>query len=158
MIRKPHAPLQQVVRRLSEQKGAFETQEEQVFRKGLNDGPLPTVFSLTQRQFKEFHSVHFKLSVSNKRDNCFLINGKVALAHNFVEANETKHVIYQTFEDCNPFFTYPTSPSNFHIFSVSQPNHCLEVTLVSAIDSKCVLLSKDGTTVAIPFLHTLQNQ
>jgi len=152
LIRKPQAPLQQIVRRMSEQRFGSSQKESGNLQKEHFEGPLPTTLSMLQKQYKEHNTQNFKITVFNK-DNCAIINGSVAIVRNFVESKGCQFVIFQTFANCEPFFTYPASSSDFEIFSVSCPRKKLEIASLAAISNKCVQLSRNGKNVAIPLLH-----
>lgn len=151
MIRTPNAKLQQVVKRLSERCMATSNMEIDILQKEHENGPLLRPLNVC-KQFKEYHQKGYKITLSCK-DNCILVNGAIALAHNFVTTNEGQFVIYQRFTHLQSFYTYPVESNQLGVHSASRLDKKLLISPLSEITNKCVLLSGGGQSVAVPLLH-----
>lgn len=92
MVKKAHLPLQQVIRRLGEEKSFSEkvcacpsiSQKKLKFEH--NSGPLPFV-SYRSRQFHEVTSSKFCIKCQAP-DNCVYVDGNVVLVENIVQEEE----------------------------------------------------------------------
>ncbi|KAJ8029022.1 hypothetical protein HOLleu_28305 [Holothuria leucospilota] len=157
MVRKPSSPLQQVIRRLSE-----ETEEirdkcppGQVMLKRLHSsGPLP-INIVASSQYKELHMQKCiaKTSVGN---NCVQIGSEIAIVHNFFTIGCTDYVLFERFLSKENFFDYPVESSKLNIFKVSRLSGTMQHTLVRHLVTKYFLLPwKNNYHMAVPILHCL---
>lgn len=151
LIRKPHAPLQQIIRRLSERCLAVQCTALEVLQKEHCMGPVPSQFTIC-RQFREYHTHDCTVTLSHK-DNCVLIGRDVALVRNFLLLEHDMFVVFQKFAHLTAFYTYPVDSVEFDVFRVADLDKHLHVAAVSAIRNKCVILSLAGNTFVIPFAH-----
>ena len=104
LLRKPDAPLQQVVQRLSERSFTAAVVKDKIVQKSHHDGPVPAGLSRCH-QFREFHQPTFTVSL-NAKDSCVLINGKPAVVRNFSQNEKDCVVVYQEFSDMISFYSY----------------------------------------------------
>lgn len=157
MIRKPHKPLQQVVRRLSERGLSACSKQVDILQKEHHAGPVPchSQFSLC-KQYKEYHQPEFKVTLLGA-NNCVLIGNEVARVRNFITMadaeTEQNVVVYQKFKTVAPYYTYPITSSDLEIYTVSNLSKELLFASLSEVRNKCILLSLAGQSVAIPFVH-----
>ena len=87
LLRKPDAPLQQVVKRLSERTLKAVFTKDKILQKSHHDGPVPSVLCEC-RQFREFHQPAFTVSL-NAKDSCVLVSRKPAVVRNFLQGTMT---------------------------------------------------------------------
>ena len=90
LIRKPHAHLQQVVRRLSERRVVMHSVPADVLLHSL--GPVPLEFG-SCIQYKEYHHRDYRVTLSHK-DNCVLIGKCVGIVRNFLAVGSDKFVVF----------------------------------------------------------------
>ena len=105
LVRKPHLPLQQVVRRLSERQIidrrkqlSYKVKDFPYFKKEHSDGPVPRELKIST-QFKELFAKHFCIKITDG-DNCFSLNDdKIIVVMNIVKAIDDVCIIYRVFEN-----------------------------------------------------------
>jgi hypothetical protein len=94
-VRKPAQPLQQLVRRLSEQCDTkIQETEHDVLKKLHNGGPVPLEF-FGANQYRELHSVKFFLS-TEFGDNCVLINDRVSCIQNILAIGSQTIIVFRS--------------------------------------------------------------
>jgi hypothetical protein len=151
LIRKPHAPLQQIVRRLSERNLSVSTTAIQILQREHTAGPVPKQF-MSCKQYKEYHMQSYKITNSYK-DSCVLLGSNVVLVRNFISVNSEQYVVFQRFKSMMPYFTYPMDSSIFNIYNVANLQTNLEFASLADIRKKCVVLHRNEKTYVIPFVH-----
>ena len=151
LIRKPHAPLQQVVRRLSERRLVVKPTPVDVLQKEHCMGPVLSQFTIC-RQYREYHQHEYTITLSCK-DNCALIGSSVALVRNFLSVNSDMIVVYQKFSHMSSLYTYPVDSTEFEVYTVADLDEQLHFAPLTEIRRKCVILSHAGKMCAIPFIH-----
>lgn len=155
MIRKPHLPLQQVIRRVSEGLENHKTAkmtEEVILKQQHNSGPILEEFQFSL-QYKEVNLHLIKLKVT-KGDNCILINGDISVIHNILADHTNKYLVISSFQNKQNFFVYPVQSSQLGIYKVSNLSADLKVVSLPKNPKKYVLLPHaEETYVAIPLLH-----
>jgi len=151
LVRKPHAPLQQVVRRLSERSLMVKPMPVDLLQKEHLLGPVPSNFSYCQ-QYREYHQREYKITLTHK-DSCILIDDSVALVQNFLSADSDTFVVFQKFMHLTSYYTYPVDSAQFEVFMVAELDKELHVAPLKDIRRKCVILSRSGKTFVIPFIH-----
>jgi hypothetical protein len=155
MLRKPGLPLQQIVKRLSEKRAHSLSVPCCALQKEHSDGPVPS-YIRGCKQFTEYHQSSFKIIISSSmKDSCMIIDGKPAVAKNFLENGADHIVVYRHFNDIQSLYTYPCNSDIFRIFSVSVQFGDECVAPVSAINQKCVLLKlpNGSRSAVIPLVH-----
>lgn len=155
MLRKPAAPLQQVVKRMSEKCVHSVSVPCIPFQKEHSNGPVPSHVCCC-KQFAEYHQLNFKICLSlNMEDCCVLVDGKPGVVKNFLQSGSDCIVVYQTFKDVTALFTYPCKSDMFGIFRVSATLSDLCVAPVSLISQKCFLLKlpQGSCSAVIPLVH-----
>ena len=150
LIRKPHAPLQQAVRRLSERCVTVKPIPVNLLQKEHSLGPVPSQFTFCQ-QYREYHQHDCKITLSSK-DNCVLIGSSVALVRNFLQVNSDRFVVFQNFMHMESCYDYPVDSTKLEVYKVADLDE-LNVAPLNSIRRKCVVLSWAGQTFAIPFVH-----
>jgi hypothetical protein len=150
MVRKPEFPLQQIIRRLSEQVFVEKDAISYPLLKAAHmEGSL--VDSLIDGdQFKSVLTQKYKVKINGK-DNCFQVDGKISLITNIVKKNEDVFLVLKTFRQKKNFFTYPLESMLLGIAEVSQLDVGYRTAKLHEIEAKCVLLPFKGNYVAIPF-------
>ena len=151
LLRKPDAPLQQVVKRLSERTFKAVFTNDKILQKSHHDGPVPSVLSEC-RQFREFHQPALTVSL-NAKDSCVLVGGKPAVVRNFLQRNNDCFVAYQEFSDVLSFYSYPFQSERLNIFCVSGSLREVAVAPISQITRKYCYLTNGLQGVVIPLLH-----
>lgn len=159
MVRKPNFPLQQVVRRLSENSDLNFSKDTVPptgkVRLEHRNGPLPQNALNGLLQFAEISLPDVFLSLKDG-DNCVLVEKRVALVRNIICANpeDEKEIVYEEFLNANNFFEYPLESKDLMIFSLSELSGETKVCKVSDIACKCVLIPFKNVFVSIPLVHT----
>jgi len=151
LLRKPDAPLQQVVKRLSEMSVKTTVPRSSILKKLHDDGPVPKEL-IHLRQFRQYHQHRFTVSLSAK-DSCVLIDGKPAVVRNFLQDKQDHLVVYQSFSELCSFYSYPFQSACLGIYRVSGELQGIEVASVSQITKKCCYLRDGSQHVVIPLLH-----
>jgi hypothetical protein len=152
LIRKPQAPLQQVARRLCEGQLSVKTEAVQILQKEHHEGPVLEQFIMC-KQYKEYRCESYTIK-TKPNDNCVLLHNSVVLVRNFVSVDSASYVIFQKFKSSKPYYSYPLDSTKLDIYSVSHLGTKLEFALLTELGKKCVLLSLNGETVAVPLLHS----
>ena len=153
MLRKPHQPLQQVVKRLSEVSGILvqPTGVQPVLLHNHQEGPLPPQFSLAQ-QYRKVVTKDFCLS-TKQGDNCIAIGQEIALVQNILKFSGAVYVIYRKFNNTESYFSYPCPSSYISCYRVYGLHDCFGVGQLENIKRKCVLFPEKESFIAIPLLH-----
>ena len=167
MVRSPKNPLQQVIRRLSENCSITTHKNRGIngVKKRHSEGPLPVHFGACHQYKAANLPVGYVSSVEG--DNCVMVNQQISLVRNLLVKNNVIYIAFQPFQQCRDFFSYPLKSSHVGIFEVAMLNDDLEVVPAQAISSKYVLLPKVSCRVndrpgdvneiyiAVPLLHTV---
>lgn len=149
MVRKPEFPLQQIIRRLSEQVFIKKDAISYPVLKGAHmDGPLLDSL-INGDQFKSVVTQKYKVKVNGK-DNCCRVDGNICLINNIVK-NEDVFLVLKTFTQKKSFFTYPLDSTLLGIAKLSQLDVGYRIANLYEIQAKCVLLPYKGKYVAFPF-------
>lgn len=154
LLRKPHQPLQQVVKRLSEIQH-IETPhptDVPVLYNIHTDGPVPPQFSFQYRQYKKVSTYLLTLS-SKMGDNCILVADCFALVENIVQTDEDVYIIYRRFRNKQPYYMYPCDSAYIGIYKVSGLHNNVEIGKLSCIKCKCLLCPDGDGAIATPLLH-----
>ena len=151
IVRKPAAPLEQVVRRLSEECETSNKTKQKILQKTHVAGPLPSNV-IGCSQFKELHQHYYILKIS-EGDNCFLIGSDIAVVRNFFTYQQNDYVVFERFHHMEDFFSYPIRSISLGIFTVARLTGQLQSALVADIVKKYILLPHKQGYVAVPFLH-----
>nr|XP_047130481.1 uncharacterized protein LOC124810173 [Hydra vulgaris] len=158
LVRKPHMPLQQIVRRLGEKRAIQQKQKNEsehnstYFKKEHYNGPVVKSLKVCA-QYKELFTKRWCIKITDG-DNCFsLNNGKVIIVQNIVKTAEQSFILYKQFKKLEDFFTYPCCSMKVDIFKVS----CLENELLycspTEIKRKYVCLPIDNDYAVIPMMQ-----
>ena len=85
------------------------------------------------------------------------MEGKIALIRNIIQTpSGAVHLVYETFNQVKPFFSYPVSSEFIGISAVSGLSGQLSATSPSNITKKFVLLPCGQSHIAMPLLHISQ--
>ena len=153
LLRKPSAPLEQVVKRMSEMSVKAPVAQSHTLQKSHGDGPVPaTCTSHHVCQFRECHLPKFILSLDEK-DSCVFIDGDPAVVRNFLQYRDEYFVVYQLFSDIQPFYTYPFQSDRLGIYAVSGNLKELEVAPLIQITRKCCYIPDGLQHIIVPLLH-----
>lgn len=150
LVRKPHFPLQQVIRRLSEQINVEKEPKLFPVLKGVhNQGLLPDfLLTGTQHTCGKTENNVFKL---NQKDSCVRIRGNICLLQNLVHDESEVYIVYKKFTHVEDFFTVPLQSSLLGILKVSQTSDRIYTAKLSDVQAKCVLLPHRNSFVSLPF-------
>ena len=158
MVRRPQNPVAQIVRRCREvhQQAVINASStnSQRLKKQHSSGPMLFDVNFTVAgQYKEYLREGALISCE-QGDNCFIVNGNVSLICNICESpSGAVHVVYDRFRSVRSFFTTPLDSAVLGIYLVSQPKGQLEMTEISNVHTKYVLLPVQDASVAVPLLH-----
>ena len=141
MVRKPTHVLEQIVLRLKEkcslekkQKNFADNQTLSCTNKILKLKNPHSSGQIACNSFSEKHSkIQFKQFFLTKRspDNCFEIEGSIALVVDIMKSGSNVFVEYQIFQRIRPLFSYPINSFDLNICIVSSPAvkfHRIDVT------------------------------
>lgn len=159
-IRTGVKPLQQLIRRYSEDRIFFSKKEE------LNKhiGPLsvqckfkirPTTTDGCEPYYAGWRTDKFVLKI-NKADNCVrMINGDIVIIENIVTSkfNENILIVGRKFEKLENFFNIPCLSKLLNIIAASELSH-LQSWMLNNIKDKMMHLPVDNkASIIIPLLH-----
>ncbi|PIK59062.1 hypothetical protein BSL78_04019 [Apostichopus japonicus] len=116
MVRNANYPLQQVIRRLSENHVAFPTKSKELFEQPHNGGQIPETM-VTSSQYKVLNLQDCTIKIS-MGDNCVKIGEEIVLARNFFVSDGSKFILYEKFCHKENFFTYPLDSTKLGIFKI----------------------------------------
>lgn len=161
LVRKPHNPLAQVIRRVSEMENISEesiAEKQSCIASGQHcDGPVPQEFvgsSVTQFKKLVIDGVTVKSSCGG--DSCFRIHNDIALVENIVLHEGFYHVMYRSYTRRETFFNYPVDSTEVDILVVSGLSTNLKCARLNGNLSKFVripLCEIRDTFVVFPLLH-----
>lgn len=154
LLRKPHQPLQQVVKRLSEKPQVkVPLTDEPVLQHIHTDGPLPQQFNVAL-QYTKVSNSRFTLS-TKQGDNCIRVGNHIAVVENIVQEEDDVYVIYRRFRQQESYYRYPCESSHIGTYRVRELCDDIGVGKLSSIKSKCVLYpeSEGNGLIAIPIAH-----
>ena len=155
LLRKPHKPLQQVVKRLSEMPHVARplATDEPVLQNIHTDGPLPRHFNVAL-QYRKVSSSRFTLS-TKQGDNCIEVGDTIAVVQNIVQEEDEVYVIYRKFRHQESYYTYPCESSCIGTYKVRELCDDIGVGKLGCIKRKCVLYpeSEGNSLIAIPIAH-----
>ena len=154
MIRKPNYPLQQVIRRLHEQRQVIKKsrQFQQSCKKPHVSGPLPPDFPPC-RQFEEIHTEKYIIG-TKQGDNALYIDGNLFIVKNVVAIHQDVRLLCQKFNSTQSFFHYPVDSLRLKIALVKDLSPDLLDFGLADISSKVVLLPYRDGFVCLPLVHT----
>ena len=153
LIRKPSFPLEQVIRRLSEQTSSVVADTFPILKNEHLCGPLPNILS-TGIQYRSIQTDRYKFKL-NCKDSCVRIGDNIGLIQNIVSHESDCYIVYVQFERTRNFFETPLSSSLLGIHRVSDVGVQLHVAKVSEIQSKCVLLPYKRDFIAFSYTDSI---
>jgi len=126
LVRKPSKPLDQVVRRVLEQRQVLVQVNNGdpacEFIVSSNDeyhsGFVPPGVGCSYKQYKRISVHNIQISV-HTGNNCLTLNGNIVLVRNILTTDTEAILVYQKFSKCSSFFTYPLESSVLEIYHVS---------------------------------------
>lgn len=151
MVRNANYPLQQVIRRLSENHVAFPTKSKELFEQPHNGGQIPETM-VTSSQYKVLNLQDCTIKIS-MGDNCVKIGEEIVLARNFFVSDGSKFILYEKFCHKENVFTYPLDSTKLGIFKIKLLSGKLEYAPISSILEKYVLIPRKKSFVVVPLLH-----
>ena len=157
-VRRPTAPIAQIMRRASELKVFGKIQgKSNVFHvtRKHSSGPVPGDMG----EVEQFHYLVGPVFVSTAvGDNCVLLDGlHVAVVRNIVRKKNVTYIVVTRFEKQEPFYMYPFDSSMLGIFKVAGHSSVMECVAVQSLRviQKCILAElNDKLFVAVPVLHS----
>ena len=159
-VRKPNFPLQQVIRRLSEDCLKECTSDCEpgcsTVKKEHHGGPLPREYA-TYLQFEQLClPKSFRLSLK-QGNNCILARGKVGIIRNILSPSEKSNeriLIVENFRNLENFYTVPLPSSDLRIFQVCHLSGDMIAVNMEEVNCKCVLLPYRDGFVSVPLIHS----
>lgn len=161
LVRKPNKPLEQVVRRILEQRQiSVENRTKPVceFVVSRNDehhnGFMPSGVSCSYKQYKRITVNKICISI-HLGNNCLVLNDNIVLVRNILVKDNEAVLMYQKFSKCSSFFTYPLESTVLEIYQVSDLTNEMFAEKLSEIHikRKNVILPHNGLHVVFPLLH-----
>lgn len=125
LLRKPHLPLQQVVKRLSESPAPTSdtVKKDQKFMHPHYDGPLISSLSYGD-QYRKLVTEKYTLS-SSSGDNCFQIVNDITIVENIVRVVQETYIIFRKFTKKESYGQYPFYICNhWGIYSLGVEQEC----------------------------------
>jgi len=158
MIRTPHHPLAQVIRRISEMDPFTGNDEsshgKRKLQKEHNRGPVPpSVMGMPVLQFQDLVIGGTKINVSSKGDRCVKIGGSIALIDNVLQSQGKIYLVFREYESMEQFFKYPLNSCELGIYLVGKISSNLKIIQLLDHVEKYVRLPKQDKFVAVPLLH-----
>ena len=154
MIRKPNCPLQQVIRRLHEQRQVMKKSRkfQQSCKTPHFSGPLPPDFR-SCRQFEEIHTEKYIIG-TKQGDNVTYIDGNFFIVKNVVAIHQDVRLLCQKFNSPQSFFHYPVDSLRLKIALVKDLSPDLLDCGLANVSSKVVLLPHRDGFVCLLLAHT----
>ena len=157
MVRKPSFPLQQIIRRLSEQRNSQTSKTPEhlypILKKQHNVGPLPFCLS-NGIQYRSVVTPRFSIKLNHK-DSCVRVEGKISVVKNIILRDAETFVVYQSFKNSDDFFDTPVPSGVLGIQIVHELDSSEFVCKLSDIQAKCTLLPHKRKYLALPFTSTI---
>lgn len=160
MIRTNNRPLEQIVRRISEQNNYMHSNvnlrqcnKPQLLNPHSN-GPL-----INCHNYNQFSKVVFEkfILINKEPDNCCcLLDGSIVIILNFASNNENIIVIGKKYKILKDFYTEPCKSSTLNIYEVCDLGD-LQIWNLDQIANKCVRLIYKKGNVIFPLLHAQSN-
>ena len=157
LIRKPHLPLQQVIRRIFERNGSiirnsYKCMKEGIPRKLHEYGPIVFREQTECLQYQEItlNGIFYSTSTGN---NCIKIKNDFVLIRNILKFHsDNRHfIVYEKFLTIEPFFRYPANSLEcFDIAKVSKLSCQCKSATTDKIQKKYVILPYKSKFVCIP--------
>lgn len=149
LLRKPHLPLQQVVKRLSESPDpTLDTVKKgQKFMHPHYDGPLISSLSCGDQYRKLVTEKYTSSSWSG--DNCFQIVDDIAIVENIVKVGQETYIIFRKFTKKETYGRYPFPSGNIGVYTVWGLCKYVGVTRLQHIGKKYILYP--DKTQSLPF-------
>ncbi|KAJ8050246.1 hypothetical protein HOLleu_03378 [Holothuria leucospilota] len=125
LVRSPNYPLQQVIRRLSEQDAMpgnvhslpRNSTSNFIVKKQHSDGPVPAQY-VGCHQYKEIQLPVGFISSLNGNNCVQIINGRLGLVRNVIVKNAATFIVFEPFHHSAEFFSYPLSSIEIGIYKV----------------------------------------
>jgi len=163
LVRKAEMPLQQIVRRISEQcawRSLTPLPALNFVYAKHESGPVPDdVKSLPDvTQHKKLNLLGFKLSTTMKDGVILLTNGDVAVVQNILVSRSDTYIVCQKFLRKRSLYEYPLPSCEINVYIVSLI--CPETATVphTAVEKKCVCVPTrhDNEFAILPLAHIEQ--
>jgi predicted XRE-type DNA-binding protein len=161
LVRKPHKPLQQLIKRLLERKGEAQVAQECISKQRSSDiihcgehqsGVIPQGVGMC-KQFKSAIVNGIRICTT-AGDNCVTLGNDVILIKNILLSGSSDTLlVYQKFTELTDFFTYPLPSSDIGIYKSSGLSHEVHCVNVTAVVKKNVMLPYMGDYVMFPLIH-----
>lgn len=159
-IRKSAKPLEQVARRISEEKNlskilnnANTDSDIQLLMKH-HSGPLVNEFN-TLNQFKKFKTKTYCLNISKTADRFILLkNDTIVEVKNIISNSSHIALLGFRYNKSKSFFLKPCDSSVFGINYIEKSNNEINMWQFDLFQQKLVVLPIEDKLVSFPFLHT----
>jgi len=165
LVRKADQQLQQVINRYSEinsinRKESFDLinyNEKPELKHPPTNGPITK--KINGQQYYTLILSKFKINVKFSKDCTILTkNGEVVKCFNIIQTSDEILLIGKKYEILLPFFTYPINSTILEIFILDNLLMNLNCYKLTSIKKKLMVLENDGTSIAIPIIHTRLNE
>lgn len=158
-IRKSSSPLQQVIRRIVEERNILEPVRNSShtfphYSIEHNNGPL--LKNCTSPQYKKMTTAKYSIDISRVADRFVqLRDEKIVEVKNFCHHENVTILLGYEYDRCQDFYTKPCSSTLFDIFYIQKSNNSLRVWNIDTISRKSVVLVHKGHYVSFPMLHNM---
>lgn len=157
-IRKGDKPLEQVIRRVSEEQNlqylnnSVKAENNFEFKIEHHDGPL--LHLCTSPQYKKLCLPHFTINTRTESDKFVLLkNGKIIEVINFAQRSNSMIVIGCEYQIKAEFFKKPLISSTLSIWIIEKRTFPLNIYNINDISRKVVMLPYKENFVCVPLLH-----
>lgn len=166
-IRKSNQPLQQAIKRYSEetkygQKPHLINYDSNcfTFEKEHNNGPLVTNYLNQYLQYKVLNFKNTKIKITDEA-NCYILtmDDDVVKVVNIIcqTSKQNIFILGYAFKMKTSFYKKPIESSKLNIFVVDKLSSNLDGWPVEKIKCKCIILKCGNQTISFPIIHTYKD-
>lgn len=156
-VRKSAYPLQQVIRRFTEQESVSkfsESIQSNKIKKIFEHSNGPLINECGCPQYKVLQFEHYRLNTAKFADSFVILNNnKIVEIKNFVTYQNQIAILGYTYSKAKPFFNQPTNSENFGISYIKKTQNDLQVYSIELIEQKLMVLPYENSLVCIPLAH-----
>ena len=159
LLKKPNSPLQQIVRRLSEQSTKCAKVEVSCVKQEHSEGPLhDCITSQCEYQYKELVHGRLHIKLTSPGDRFVLLKDtSIVSVENIVRTTSGSiGLLCRQFRVVQDFFSYPLPSREIGIFRLGDLGKKLTFHSLSEVVQKVVVLPQKHEYVCIPLIHTRQ--
>lgn len=156
-IRKPSHALEQVVRRVIEEKNIRESVMELVntpIKYSIEHNKSPLIEGYTSPQYKKYKTTNYYIHVSKETDRFIELKDKTIVeAKNFCCYENVNMLLGYKYKKHEDFYTKPCLSALFDIQYIRKVDNSLKMWPVTHINKKLVVFIHNNKYVSFPMLH-----